>query len=248
LQHSNIVPIYSFHKAGRLQAVCMPYYGSTTLAHVLRHVQGQAGLPTSGKDLLSTVNGQRSVTREIHSRSSRAPAASQSSPGTAEIAKPASGAAAATSPEVYPSSETWKLLEALSFTDAILWLSARIADGLAHAHEHGVLHRDLKPANILLTNDGQPMLLDFNLASTRSIRANAAAAHVGGTLPYMAPEHIAAFRGGKIPPDERSDIYALGVIMFNLLTGRPPFPTRQGPIRDMVEQMSAMEPVRQSGT
>src|SRR5206468_2275033 len=106
------------------------------------------------------------------------------------------------------------------------------------AHEQGVLHRDLKPANILLTDDGMPMLLDFNLAAPNSLRANAAGARVGGTLPYMAPEHMAAFRGfGKAPPDERSDVYSVGVILFALLTGRHPFPSHKGALRDTVQKM-----------
>ncbi|MFL5341597.1 MAG: serine/threonine-protein kinase, partial [Gemmataceae bacterium] len=232
LQHANIVPIYSFHKAGALQAVCMPYFGSTTLGHVLQHIQGQAGLPTSGRDLISTVNGRRSITRDSQLPSNRS-AGSAPAPLT-PIEEPAAPAAAAI---FAPASETWKRLEALSFTDAVLWLAARVTDGLAHAHEHGVLHRDLKPANILLTNDGQPMLLDFNLSAPGGVRANAAAARVGGTLPYMAPEHMQAFRGGQVQPDERSDIYSLGVILYTLLAGRNPFPAYKGRMRDIVDLM-----------
>ena len=62
----------------------------------------------------------------------------------------------------------------LSYVDAVLWLGARLADGLAHAHERGILHRDLKPANVLLTDDGQPMLLDFNLSEDTKLRSGAA--------------------------------------------------------------------------
>ena len=76
----------------------------------------------------------------------------------------------------------------------MLWLGAQLADGLAHAHDRGILHRDLKPANVLLTDDGQPMLLDFNLAEDTKRREAAGGRPIGGTLPYMAPEQIAAFR------------------------------------------------------
>ena len=69
-----------------------------------------------------------------------------------------------------------------------------MAAGLAHAHERGILHRDLKPANILLTDEGQPMLLDFNLSEDTKQASPVAAARIGGTLPYMAPEHMEAFR------------------------------------------------------
>jgi tetratricopeptide (TPR) repeat protein len=114
------------------------------------------------------------------------------------------------------------MLEKLTYVQAVLWMAARLADGLAHAHERGILHRDLKPANILLTDEGQPMLLDFNLSEDLKVRSGAAAA-IGGTLPYMSPEHLDAFRGGACPVDARSDLYSIGVILYELLAGRRPF-------------------------
>src|SRR5262249_38299517 len=75
------------------------------------------------------------------------------------------------------------------------------------------------------------MLLDFNLAADLKSRpgAGARAGVIGGTLPYMAPEHLDAFRGGRRPVDARSDIYAFGVIFYEMLTRPPPFPVRDGP-------------------
>jgi serine/threonine protein kinase len=67
-------------------------------------------------------------------------------------------------PKPAPSRVILDLLERMSYVNAVLWIGARLADGLAHAHERGILHRDLKPGNILLTDEGQPMLLDFNLS------------------------------------------------------------------------------------
>src|SRR5204863_676547 len=114
-------------------------------------------------------------------------------------------------------------LEGLSYVEAVLWLGARLADGLTHAHERGVVHRDLKPANVLLTDDGQPMLLDFNLSDDQRLRGSAPAAQVGGTLPYMPPEQLEAFQHGKAAPaDPRGDLFSLGVILYELLTGRFP--------------------------
>lgn len=120
----------------------------------------------------------------------------------------------------------------------VTWLGARLADALAHAHERGVLHRDLKPANVLVADDGTPLLLDFNLSVDVRTRGGAPAA-LGGTLPYMAPEHLDAFRGGTDPVDERSDIYALGVVLFETLTGRLPFAVPKGPLREQVPLMIA---------
>jgi eukaryotic-like serine/threonine-protein kinase len=233
LQHTNIVPIYSFHQIGKLQAVCMPYFGSTTLGHVLQHLENLAGRPTSGKDLVSTLNSRKSMTRgEEESRHS-----SVTSAASTPAAPPAESPLSAPQSQIRRASEAWKILEGMSFNDAALWLSVRIVDGLAHAHEHGVLHRDLKPANILLTDDGTPMLLDFNLAINSELRADPAAARIGGTLPYMAPEQIRAFRGSRVAPDERSDIWSVGVIMFNLLTGRHPYHSYSGAINEIVEHM-----------
>jgi serine/threonine protein kinase len=102
----------------------------------------------------------------------------------------------------------------------------------------GVVHRDLKPANVLLTDDGRPMLLDFNLSD--SPRPNGAAgARMGGTPPYMAPEHLEAFLGKSRGVDARSDLYSLGVILYELLTARSPFPKRVGPAYEAVPLMAA---------
>jgi serine/threonine protein kinase/tetratricopeptide (TPR) repeat protein len=128
-------------------------------------------------------------------------------------------------------------LEGLSYVQAVLWIVARLADGLAHAHEHGILHRDLKPANVLLADDGQPILLDFNLSEDAKLRSSAAAAFVGGTLPYMAPEQLTAFRRRAPCADPRGDLYALGVILYELLAARPPFPVRRGLVDDALPRM-----------
>ena len=131
-----------------------------------------------------------------------------------------------------------KVLSGLSYVEAVLWIGAKLADGLSHAHERGILHRDLKPANVLLADDGEPMLLDFHLSADMKQSANIRERLVGGTLPYMAPEQIYAFQQRIDNSDARSDIYSLGVILFELLSGRNPFPIRQRPsLETMLEVM-----------
>ncbi len=218
LQHTNIVPIYSIHKSGKLQAVCMPYFGTTTLADILSHVESQPSLPNSGKFVVSTLNNRRASTQkqEKPGRKIEVPLVTgdhqQATP--AAILEPADGEG------------ILHQLAGYSYAQAVLWMASRLADGLHHAHERGILHRDLKPANILLTDEGQPMLLDFNLSA--DLKSDAHRATVGGTLPYMAPEHLEAFRGREHIMDARSDLYALGVMVYELLAGKRPFPTYRG--------------------
>jgi serine/threonine-protein kinase len=104
----------------------------------------------------------------------------------------------------------------------VLQLGAAIADALDSAHRQGVLHRDLKPGNVMLTSDGHPKILDFGLAVLLSAgKASGRITGAGtivGSLPYMAPEQL--FGDAD---DVRTDVYALGVMLFEMVTGKLPF-------------------------
>jgi serine/threonine protein kinase/Flp pilus assembly protein TadD len=111
-----------------------------------------------------------------------------------------------------------------SYVDEIVSLARQMAEALAYAHSRGVYHRDLKPSNVLLGTDGTPLLLDFNLSADERL----AAWKVGGTLPYMAPEELCVLLNtgpawSARHFDPRSDLFSLGVILYELLTGRMPF-------------------------
>ena len=99
-------------------------------------------------------------------------------------------------------------------------LVASIADGLEAAHQAGVIHRDLKPANILITEDEVPKITDFGLARVKDDSFLSVTGHFAGTWAYMSPEQITAKRMGL---DHRTDVFSLGVVLYELLTQRRPF-------------------------
>jgi serine/threonine protein kinase/tetratricopeptide (TPR) repeat protein len=139
-----------------------------------------------------------------------------------------------------------QFLRTANIIQAAVWIVARLAEGLEHAHARGLLHRDLKPSNVLITGDGTPMLLDFNLSAPKQPDdpAEGEKAMLGGTLPYMAPEHLEAFSPqGNTPAeavDERSDLYALGLILFEMIAGEHPFPEPPAgmPLLDLIRVMT----------
>lgn len=127
-------------------------------------------------------------------------------------------------------------------------LVAQVCDAVEHAHRHGVVHRDLKPANILIVDDAdgarQAKILDFGVARITDSDAKVTTLHTNpgeivGTVGYMAPEQLA---GADI--DARADVYALGVLLFRLLSGRMPYDIRGKPITEVVRLVHDEEPTR----
>ncbi len=129
-----------------------------------------------------------------------------------------------------------------------LELMVNICEAIHHAHQRGLIHRDLKPGNILVDETGQPKILDFGVA--RFIEADAQASdfqpstqtglgQLVGTLAYMSPEQVL---GDPLEVDTRSDVYALGVILYELLSGRLPYEVSQRQLPDAVRTIREEEP------
>lgn len=195
LQHTNIVPVYSYRtdSVTGLHLLCMPYYGRLTLAHILADESVRSA--RAGSELLAAIDrlGASSVP--------------QTSRAAGRVA-----------------------LERRTYVQSIAWWGARMAEALDHAHERGVLHRDVKPSNVLVTAEAMPMLLDFNLAREVNLDAEGAEEAVpGGTLDYMAPEHIEEMLEGiSNQVGVASDLYGLGVLLYEAIMGERPFSPPKG--------------------
>jgi eukaryotic-like serine/threonine-protein kinase len=233
LQHTNIVPIYSVHEDARagLRAVCMPYFGGANLATVLEHLWSASATPRQGAQLVSSLEAVCSAPPEV-------------------VAK-------RTKPDHEPDSEVSEagdlqtpltLLRGLSYAKAVAWIVGQLADGLHHAHQRGIRHRDIKPSNILLSAEGQPLLLDFNVSQDEA--DDAAEALLGGTVAYSAPEHLNALIERSPESfqavDRRSDLYSLGLILAEMLTGQRPF-EQDGSYSVLPTQLEAMAVERAKG-
>jgi serine/threonine protein kinase/Flp pilus assembly protein TadD len=197
LQHAHIVPLYCVQDlADRdLRLLCMPYLGGTTLGRLLSELGEIPIARRTGRDLLSGLDRAQAET---------------------PLSVPSQGPAR-------------QFLSRASYLQAVCWIGACLADALQFAHQRELLHLDLKPSNVLLAADGTPMLLDFHLAQP-PIRPNESARHrLGGTPNYMPPEQWVAMmeiRDGRAitaAVDGRSDIYALGVMLYEMLGGAIPF-------------------------
>jgi serine/threonine protein kinase/Tfp pilus assembly protein PilF len=225
LQHTHIVPIYSQHEnsAAGVRAVCMPFFGGASLSRVLGAVWIETSQPTNGRQLVQAL-------RLVQA------------PSLADLDRPQEDRRLELA-AIAPQTPLARLAQ-WTHIQASVWIVACLADGLHHAHQRGIMHRDIKPSNILLAADGQPLLLDFNLSEDIKDASACAAAALGGTVAYMAPEHLRAM-AARDPAlarkvDGRSDIYSLGMVLYELLVGHKPFDqsASYAPMPALIEAMA----------
>ncbi len=126
-----------------------------------------------------------------------------------------------------------KMTKQLS-TETAISIAKQISEGLAEAHRMGVIHRDLKPGNIMIDRDGNARILDFGIARSIESRGMTKSGHLIGTPEYMSPE-----QAQDTGVDQRSDIYSLGVILYEMVTGKVPF-TGDTPISVTIKHIEEM--------
>ncbi|MFD4469812.1 serine/threonine-protein kinase [Rhodococcus sp. NPDC058505] len=196
LDHPNIVRVFDQRvlEDRRLRMLFMEYVSGGTLLDVVRLVRRTPQDQRDGRLLLDSIDRIRAGKGEM---------------------RPAE-------------SSVREEVAALSWPETVAWIGLRLAEALEYARAHGVLHRDIKPANVLLTPEGVPKLADFNVSSGDTPAVPGASGAVAGSAAYMSPEQLAAVAGAaaeaSAPIDTRSDIYSLGVLLWELLTGSRPFP------------------------
>jgi serine/threonine protein kinase len=195
LDHPNIVRVYDQRVVpeSKVQLMYMQHIPGGTLHDVLEGVRQLPAPLRTGKILVDSID------RALDRHGESAPADSPSR----------------------------RRLAAMGWPEVVCWIGSRLAAALEYAHSRGVLHRDVKPANVLLAADGSPKLVDFNVSFSSKLEGATPAAYFGGSLSYMSPEQIEAYNPDHSrQPDEmdgRSDVYSLGIVLWELLTGSRPF-------------------------
>jgi serine/threonine protein kinase len=195
LEHAYIVRVFDQRilPEKNLRLLYMQYVSAGTLEHVCAHVNNKDFGARSGASFIEVVDQQLTQKGEL----------------------------------IPTDSATRSNLKEASWPETVCWIGSRLAQALNYAHEKKVLHRDLKPANVLLAADLTPKLSDFNIAYSSELDNATPAAYFGGTLVYMSPEQLEAYN----PHHERepesldgpSDIFSLGVVLWELLTGKLPY-------------------------
>ena len=197
LEHPFIVRVFDVRdiEDGRLRLLYMEYVRGGTLAGVIRGVKQISRCEWSGQRFLTLVDDMLQTRHEPPPQDSL----------------------------------NRQLLAQASWEETVCIIGSHLALALAYAQQQGVLHRDIKPANILLTDAAFPKLADFNVSFGSQLQGSTAAAHFGGSMSYMSPEQLEAvhpiLRTRPDDLDATSDTYALGIVLWELLTGERPFPT-----------------------
>ncbi len=227
LHHPHIVPIFSVGCDQGVHYYAMQFVEGRSLAAILHELRSSNEAPTRA------AGASAPAVQEQTDESAPAPLRPRGDPDTASMS----------STELGQGSQSLALTvigpvhRAEAFCRKIARLGAEAADALDHAHGLGIVHRDIKPANLLIDHNDALWITDFGLARFRSEFSLTQTGDMIGTLRYMSPEQALARRGVV---DQRTDIYALGVTLYELLTLRPAFDGRDH--QELLRQIALDEP------
>ena len=214
LPHRNICRVYELNEFDGILYIAMEFVDGLSLSDLLYE---QASSESS-----DATEGESDLRELIRSLRSARTAQSQTEDGSEPPPRPKNT-------RILPIEQTLSLI-------------LKVCDAVQFAHEHGVLHRDLKPGNILLREDGEPLVADFGLAKLKTgegSRSLSLTGHVVGTLENMAPEQAESSKD----VDERADVYSIGTILYQMLSGRRHFEATGNIVNDG-QALKTHEPVR----
>ena len=215
LPHRNICRVYEMNEFDGIQYIAMEYVDGLPLSDLL-YEGDDASIEFASRTVREI--DLRKLIRSLRSRSAQ----DEFADGTEASPRPRNT-------RILPIEQTLSLI-------------IKVCDAIQFAHEHGVLHRDLKPGNILLREDGEPLVADFGLAKLKSGERShslSLTGHVVGTLENMAPEQAESSKD----VDERADVYGIGTILYQMLTGRRHFEATGNIVKD-AQTLRTHEPVR----
>jgi serine/threonine protein kinase/Flp pilus assembly protein TadD len=218
LQHPNIVSVFDMGIDADTPYYAMEYVEGETLAEILRRSRAERER--------SDEEGRLSAATRLFAQAVRKQGAEA---GNDEEQPPPARESEKSSLE----SEQVTLQYCLNVASAF----AGVAEGLQHAHDHGVIHRDVKPSNLILDREGRVRILDFGLARLEGQESLTGSGEFLGTPLYMSPEQASGSDGSV---DQRTDIYSLGSTLYEMLALRPPFRGRDH--RDTLNQISVRDP------
>jgi serine/threonine protein kinase/WD40 repeat protein/Tfp pilus assembly protein PilF len=250
LHHTNIVPVHGVGEHEGVPYYAMQFIQGQGLDEVLKEVKrlrGKNGPPPAealgpctdpSRSLAEGLLNGHFALEGVRPRVGAAPAAAQcEGSAAASAARPASADPAWVSAPTSSVSGTELTAQSESqYFRSVARMGAQVAAGLDYAHQQGVLHRDVKPSNLLLDAGGTVWITDFGLARAEGTDELTHTGDIVGTVRYMAPER---FRGWS---DPRSDVYSLGITLYELLTLRPAFDDSNRP--RLIEQVAHDDPPR----
>src|SRR5262249_28406123 len=241
LQHQNIVPVHYVGCERGVHFYAMQYIEGQTLAAVIRELRQRAGLEKtrlpSSVEAASALASDLALGRwePVKRRTGEGATSRQPEQATGSYHPPTASRADATPPVAALSTE--RSTQRPAFFRTVANLGVQAAQALDHAHQLGVFHRDIKPANLLLDMQGNPWITDFGLAQFQSQAGLTLTGDLVGTLRYMSPEQALAKR---VAVDARTDIYSLGVTLYEFLTLEPAYNGRDR--EELLRQIVFEEP------